>query len=238
LTFLDLSRNTLSGSVPTWIAEKMPELEVLILRSNKFYGPLPKNLTKLAGLHYLDVAHNNISGSIPSSLENLRAMKMTRSYDRFGMNYSSDSISSFIKGRELNYTSEFTNNAVLIDLSSNSFTGHIPKELSSLMGLQFLNLSSNQLSGLIPVDIGVLMELESLDLSYNYFSGEIPSSLSNLTFLSWLNLSYNDLSGSIPNRQQLQTLNNLYMYIGNPGLCGPPLLNNCSTNETKHIFFF
>jgi hypothetical protein len=23
------------------------------------------------------------------------------------------------------------------------------------------------------------------------------------------------------------------MYIGNPGLCGPPLLNNCSPNETN-----
>ncbi|CAO2190929.1 unnamed protein product [Urochloa humidicola] len=38
--------------------------------------------------------------------------------------------------------------------------------------------------------------------------------------------------GRIPSGQQLQTLNNQYMYIGNPGLCGPPLLNNCSTNET------
>ncbi|CAO2183435.1 unnamed protein product [Urochloa humidicola] len=38
--------------------------------------------------------------------------------------------------------------------------------------------------------------------------------------------------GTIPSGQQLQTLNNRYMYIGNPGLCGPPLLNNCSTNKT------
>ena len=80
-------------------------------------------------------------------------------------------------------------------------------------------------------DISALRELESLDLSNNYLTGKIPSSQSDLTFLSYLNLSYNNnLSGRIPSGQQPQTLNNQYMYIGNPGLCGP-LPNNCFTNE-------
>ena len=64
LSFLDLSHNKFFGVVPTWIADKMPNLEVLILRSNMFHGHLPKQLTMLVGLHYLDVAHNNISGSL------------------------------------------------------------------------------------------------------------------------------------------------------------------------------
>ncbi|TKW15224.1 hypothetical protein SEVIR_5G222700v4 [Setaria viridis] len=232
LGFLDLSHNKFSGSVPTWIAEQMPNLEVLILRSNMFHGHLPMQLTKLDGLHYLDVAHNNISGSIPSSLARLKAMTQA-SNDNGDGNYSSDSISTFIKDRELNYTHEFTKNIVLIDMSSNSFTGYIPKELFLLKALRSLNLSNNQISGPIPDDIGALRELESLDLSYNYFTGKIPSGLSDLTFLSCLNLSYNDLSGGIPSGQQLQTLNNQYMYIGNPRLCGPPLLNSCSMNGTN-----
>jgi Leucine-rich repeat (LRR) protein len=188
-------------------------------------------LNRLVGLHYLDVAHNNISGSISSFLASLRGMK--HSYSTGGNNYSSDSISTFIKDRELNYTHELTQQLVLIDLSSNGFTGYIPKELSSLKGLRSLNLSNNQISGPIPDDIGALRQLESLDLSYNSLTGQIPSTLSDLTFLSSLNMSYNDLSGRIPSGRQLETLNNMYMYIGSPGLCGPPLLNNCYTNETN-----
>ena len=127
-------------------------------------------------------------------------------------NYSSDRISTLIKGQELNYTHEQTQQLVLIDLSSNGFTGYVPNELSSLKGLRSLNLSRNQISGAIPDDIGALRALESLDLSFNYFSGHIPTTLSDLTFLSSLNMSYNDLSGRIPSGRQLETLNK-YVHV-------------------------
>ncbi|XP_047086197.1 receptor-like protein EIX2 [Lolium rigidum] len=217
LTFLDLSGNIFSGNLPAWIGGKMPSLEVLVLRSNMFRGHLPKQFTSLFSLHYLDVAHNNISGMIPSSLARLKAMT----------------------DQARQYTFDYTNPMVLMDLSYNSLTGHIPVDLSLLKGLQTLSLSSNQLDGAILDNIGTLRKLESLDLSYNYLSGEIPSSLSDLTFLSWLNLSYNDLSGRIPSGRQLQTLNDqygLYMYIGNYGLCGLPFPNKCSngTSPSAH----
>lgn len=44
-----------------------------------------------------------------------------------------------------------------------------------------------------------------------------------LFFLSFLNLSYNNLSGRIPSGNQLQTLNDPSIYIGNKNLCGAPL---------------
>jgi len=46
--------------------------------------------------------------------------------------------------------------------------------------------------------------------------------------LSHLNLSYNNLSGKIPSGNQLQVLDDqASIYVGNPGLCGPPLTKKC-----------
>ena len=79
-----------------------------------------------------------------------------------------------------------------------------------------------------------MQSLESLDISKNKMFGKIPVSLSDLTILSYLNLSNNNLSGRIPTGRQLDTLstdNPSLMYIGNSGLCGPPLQKNCSGND-------
>ncbi|KAJ9174326.1 hypothetical protein P3X46_017361 [Hevea brasiliensis] len=97
----------------------------------------------------------------------------------------------------------------------------------NLLGLQILNLSRKKLDGHIPWNISELKSLESLDLSSNDLSGFIPSSISDLNFLSHLNLSFNHLSGRIHLGNQLQTLDDKSIYIGNNGLCGFPL-NNCS----------
>ncbi|OAY77997.1 putative inactive leucine-rich repeat receptor-like protein kinase [Ananas comosus] len=121
-----------------------------------------------------------------------------------------------------------------IDLSNNNLSGEIPDEITDLQTQQYLNLSRNNLIGHIPEKIGEMRSLESLDLAMNKLSGNIPRSLSALTSLSHLNLSYNNLSGVIPIGNQLQTLDDPSIYIGNPYLCGPPSTRNCSANEINY----
>ncbi|CAM0876884.1 unnamed protein product [Alopecurus aequalis] len=222
------------------MVEVSPELkprDLLNLYQNMLVGPVPAGIGALGSLTYLDFGLSKLSGVLSTqhfaSLANLEYLDLSENSLKLDLNgnwnnYTDDSITTVTKDQERSYTLDYTNPIVLIDLSCNSLTGHIPVELSLLKGLQSLNLSSNQLDGTILDNIGSLRKLESLDLSYNYLAGEIPSSLSDLTFLSWLNLSYNDLSGRIPSGSQLQALNGPNMYIGNPGLCGPPLLNSCS----------
>ncbi|KAF7099239.1 hypothetical protein CFC21_100899 [Triticum aestivum] len=208
LKFLDLSYNSFSGGLPMWLPKKMPLLQILRLRSNMFSGHIPGNLTSLARLHYLDISGNNISGSIPWSLSNLKAMKTIISKDTTEDYNFEESIPVITKDQKRDYSFQIYKLLVKLDLSSNSLTGQIPKEISLLIALTNLNISSNQLTGTIPNQIGDLKHLESLDLSYNIFSGAIPSGLSALTSLSHLNLSYNNLSGTIPSGPQLQTLDN------------------------------
>lgn len=77
-----------------------------------------------------------------------------------------------------------------------------------------------------------MKNLESLDLSVNQLSGSIPRSLSQLNFLSYLNLSFNHLSGPIPSGAQLSTFKG-GSYLGNYGLCGPPLSKSCSEDREQ-----
>ena len=189
---------------------------------------------------------------MPSYLSNLTAMTLNGSRilsgsavtlsDGDGNNVAGVTIASqfgqivpiITKGQQLEYGSTLAY-FVSIDLSANSLTGEIPSDITSLDALINLNLSSNNLHGKIPIKIGVMRSLESLDLSWNNVFGEIPSSMSNLTSLSYFNLSYNNLSGRIPSGRQLDTINvdnPTLMYIGNNGLCGTPLPNNCSGNNS------
>jgi Leucine-rich repeat (LRR) protein len=238
LKFIDFGNNKLSGTLPSWIWE-MQYLMVLRLRSNEFKGSITQKMCQLSSLIVLDIANNSLSGTIPFCVDEMKTMageddffaNPLKYYYGFGFNYNNykESLVLVPKGDEL----EYRDNLILvrmIDLSSNNLSGTIPFQISKLTALRFLNLSLNRLNGEIPNDMGNMKLLESLDLSLNKISGEIPQSLSDLSFLSFLNLSYNNLSGKIPTSTQLQSFEAL-SYTGNPELCGPPLMNNCTKVE-------
>ena len=121
-----------------------------------------------------------------------------------------------------------------IDFSKNNLSREIPREVTSLTGLQSLNLSFNILTRGIPENIGDVRSLESIDFSVNQLSGQVPKCMSSLTYLSHLNLSNNNLTGRITLGTQLQSLNDS-SFFGNK-LCGPPLTDNCTIKDVKPIF--
>nr|XP_043633255.1 receptor-like protein EIX2 [Erigeron canadensis] len=231
LATLDLGNNLFTGTIPSWIGEKVPyNLEFLNIQANKFTGDIPLQLCQHNNLQYLSLARNNITGTIPDCFGNFTRM-MTTSSTPYPMPVGyEENIMASIKGRELQYNSE-VHFLTSIDLSNNNIVGEIPKALMSLIGLINLNLSGNHLQGQIPPLIGDLKQLESLDLSMNKLSGRIPQSLTSLHFLSYLNLSFNNLSGPIPIGNQLQTLDDISNYQGNDGLCGPPVSKSCNGNN-------
>ncbi|KAJ3673679.1 hypothetical protein LUZ60_005671 [Juncus effusus] len=233
LIVLDLGINHFSGEIPEWIGYNFPSLQVFSLSWNSFNGSIPP-LNGLKKLQVLDFSHNNLTGSIPSSVGNLTSMKILQQLTVTQIESSSfiyyKSISITWKGSELS----FEKNILFvkgIDFSSNYLTQEVPRELTTLFGLTFLNLSENYLTDQIQERIGDLRQLQFLDLSNNEISGVIPTSMANLGFLGFLNLSYNNLYGEIPTGNQLQTLDNPLSYVGNEGLCGFPLAKACSVDE-------
>ncbi|XP_010266617.2 PREDICTED: LRR receptor-like serine/threonine-protein kinase GSO2 [Nelumbo nucifera] len=234
LMSLDLGENKFSGNLMTLIGETSAPLVFLRLRSNSFVGDIPKQLCHFSSLHFLDLAHNNLSGPIPLCFGNLSAFNglwlpyakrlRYQGYDQHMM--------IIAKGREVEYNTYGILDLVKsIDLSSNDLSGKIPDGITNLSGLGTLNFSMNQLTGNIPDKIGDLKWLETLDLSRNQLSGQIPQSLSSISSLNHLDLSYNNLSGRIPSGNQLQTLNDSSIYNGNPYLCGSPLSRKCEDDE-------
>ncbi|GMP69178.1 hypothetical protein CsSME_00028530 [Camellia sinensis var. sinensis] len=68
LTMLDLGENRFYGNIPKYIGKDFLSLSELRIRAKMFSGNIPEQLCSLTHLHILDLALNNLSGSIPSCL--------------------------------------------------------------------------------------------------------------------------------------------------------------------------
>ncbi|PVH65836.1 hypothetical protein PAHAL_1G086500 [Panicum hallii] len=170
----------------------------LALNSNKLQGALPNSIGNISTrLEYLDIEHNNITGTLTEGIGNLINL------EKFYMDRNTltgmipTSLGNLKKLSQL-------------DLSNNAFSGSIPVTLGNLTQLTILTLSSNAISGAIPSTLNKC-PLEALDLSYNNLSGPIPKELFSIpTLSSFINLAQNSLSGTLPSEVgDLKNLNQL-----------------------------
>ncbi|KDO37775.1 hypothetical protein CISIN_1g042065mg, partial [Citrus sinensis] len=75
MTGLDLSSNKLYGSLPDDISKLVGFLTGLDLSSNNFSGSIPTNLANCSYLNSLKLDHNRFSGQIPPQLGQLGRLK-------------------------------------------------------------------------------------------------------------------------------------------------------------------
>nr|KJB28132.1 hypothetical protein B456_005G029100 [Gossypium raimondii] len=163
LEVLDLGNNMVHDTFPFWL-EKLPSLKVVILRANKFYGPITKFNTErgFPKLRILDIASNNFSGDL--SIEFLQSLKAMIFHGRIP--------------EEI----QMLRSLKVLNLSYNSLSGEIPVAVQNLKDLESLDLSQNELSGKIPPQLTTLTFLEALNLSYNPLEGSIPQGNQFSTF--------------------------------------------------------
>ncbi|GJY66888.1 leucine-rich repeat-containing protein [Tanacetum coccineum] len=153
LRILDLSRNNLTGSIPRQMANlPIMNMSASSDRISDSTGDLvedplqdiivnwKKSSQRLHNLHFfvlLDLSGNNISGEIPASLGNLKALQQ--------LNISHNKISGNIPlslGNLVRIES--------LDVSHNELSGSIPQSLGQLGNLTVLDVSNNMLKGKIP----------------------------------------------------------------------------------------
>jgi receptor kinase-like protein len=185
LTYLDLSTNKISGSIPRDIGNLL-NLQTLNLSNNYITGALPSATGRLQNLQALTIENNNIGGPIPLTLGNLSRLTILD----ISSNVFTGSIPSFMG----NLT-----NLLSMNLASNNFTGQIPRELFSIPTLSGgLDLSDNNLEGAIPLEIGNLKNIVVFHAESNKLSGEIPDTIGQCQLLQNLYLQHNFMTGSIP----------------------------------------
>ncbi|KAM5555179.1 hypothetical protein ABKV19_023194 [Rosa sericea] len=169
LSSLDLSSNKLDGNIPSSLFS-LPLLDRLVLSNNQFSGPFPEisNVSSyLLNGPDLEIylGSNNLEGPIPMSIFSLRRLWA-------------------------------------LDLSSNNFSGSFPLDgLHQLRNLSVLDLSHNNLflthdyTNFSYSSFSQLFELGLVSLKLRTF----PNFLRNQSNLGILDLSNNQINGKIPN---------------------------------------
>ncbi|XP_047337174.1 brassinosteroid LRR receptor kinase-like [Impatiens glandulifera] len=268
LNWISLSNNHLTGEIPATFG-LLTNLAILELANNSISGTIPTELGNCSSLLWLDLNSNLLSGEIPPVLfkqsGNVAGALPENRFtyiknDGSKQCHGAGSLLEFagIRAEQLNRLSSrhpcnftrlyfgktrtnFNRNGsmIFLDLSYNTLTGSIPKELSSALYLTILNLAHNNLTGAIPPELGNLKSFTILDLSYNMLNGSIPHTLSGIA-LSEVDLSNNNLSGLIPQTAPFDTFPD-YRFANNSGLCGYPL-SGCgkdpfSNSSQKHKGF-
>jgi len=184
LSVLDLEENQIRGELFVPALQNATKLTKFRMSMNNFSGSIPSDIKALTALKNLWCASNSLTGTIPDEVSSLTALTSILLYD----NDFSGSIPNDI-GNLIDLQN--------IDLSQNDITGSIPSSFGNLVNIKVIILENMQLTGSIPASIQNFANLEKVLINDNDFVGPIPD-LSNSSFLFDLVLARNSFSGSMP----------------------------------------
>ncbi|KAK6267791.1 hypothetical protein QUC31_011951 [Theobroma cacao] len=230
LTHLNLSRNRMSGSLPTGFFSSLNQLKVLDLSFNSLNGQLPldffsDNNNNLSPIEAVDLSSNRFSGTIQSN-SFLQAARNLTIFNVSNNTFTGQVPSSICLNTSL----------TLLDLSYNKLNGEIRHGLGKCSKLQIFRAGFNNLSGTLPDDIYTVTSLQQLSLPLNHLSGRIQDAIAHLTQLTILELSSNEFGGAIPKDiGQLPKLERLLLHVNNFTGSLPPSLMNCTSLITLNL---
>ena len=125
---LDLNYNSLTGTIPDWLGN-MTTLNDLHLCGNHFTGTIPSELFNNQ-IRFLNLALNNLEGSVPSNIGNAVEMTNLVLYKNNLIGDIPENISNLIK-------------LVEFDISNNTFEGNLPIEMCQFPDLETFKIEYN-----------------------------------------------------------------------------------------------
>ncbi|KAM3268456.1 hypothetical protein P3S67_031397 [Capsicum chacoense] len=189
LVILILANNSLSGAIPYWFytsniqLKSSPYPTTISLADNNLQGPIP---SKFENVNVIDSSLTNLVGSIPTQIGEVHGI---RSVSLSG---------NKIHGPIPESLCQAANVLQVLDLSNNSMSGTIRRNLSNCKSLIYLNLGENKLTGTVPKELERVTSLRYLDLNGNEFEGSFPTAIQKFQDLEMLNLAGNRFEGRIP----------------------------------------
>lgn len=242
LTSLDLSYNSITGSLPVTLLEIIStELVEIILNNNKLTGSIHTELLSNT-LVYCNLNNNNFSGTLLPDFFN---HSVQLEYFSISNNYVTGQLPTSLyqskRLTELNfYSNQFSGEIIeelcflqgleYLNLRLNQFSGEIPTCIGNITSITYLNFGDLSLAGSIPNTIGDLLYLKVLDMGNNHINGSIPLSMSNLTRLTEIFLTENSMTGSLP-PQVMNSLYGLkYFVMGSNSITGSLPTEMCNDN--------
>nr|GEZ04760.1 leucine-rich repeat-containing protein [Tanacetum cinerariifolium] len=134
LRVLDLGNNHLNGTFPGWLGD-LPNLQVLVLKSNNFCGRIQPSVTvgsPFTSLLGSDLSHNRFVGKLPAKyFQNFNSMKNvvknSTKPEYLNMDGFYYSFVVAVKGVDQDFP-QISIDYTIIDMSNNTFEGQIPND--------------------------------------------------------------------------------------------------------------
>ncbi|KAK4477318.1 hypothetical protein RD792_016535 [Penstemon davidsonii] len=213
LRYVKIQGCQLGPKFPSWLRNQS-DLKFLVINFAQISDVIPDWFLEMdLQLNELDLAYNQLSGKVPTSL-------------KFSLGSNVDLSSNEFEGPLPLWSSNITT----LYLRDNKFSGPIPENIgTSLPLLTDLDISINNLTGKIPLSISNMTELLTLVISSNYLHGEIPGFWENMPMLYIVDMSNNNLFNTIP--ESIGFLSTLkFLVLSNNNLSGnlPTSLRNCT----------
>ncbi|KAH7677942.1 Leucine-rich repeat protein [Dioscorea alata] len=179
---LDLSNNSINGTIPNWIWSS--SLSYLNLSCNLFTSVEGSFSNSSIIWVYIDLHSNLLQGPIPLP-----------SPHSILVDYSNNLFTSSIPFN----ISYYLKNTKFFSLSNNRLTGEVPSSICTATELYIFDISHNNLSGLIPACLlESLINLRVLNARENSFQGSMPQKVSSRCAIQTINLHGNKLEGVVP----------------------------------------